>query len=78
MRRTPGIFRARQGRRVLDALNAIRKVAIAATKGSDWGILGYEFEDIETGTATCEGEGDEADPGIPGDRNLWPTSRRQG
>ena len=42
--------------------NAIRKVAVAVVGGSDWGILGYEFTDPETGETTCEGEGD---PGVP-------------
>ena len=66
MRRGAGTFRARIGRRVIDAANAIRKVVISTSIGSDWGILGYEFENPETGTTTCEGEDDEPIPVFQG------------
>lgn len=42
--------------------NAIRRVAIDSSGGSDWGFRGYEFEDPDTGATVCEGEGD---PGVP-------------
>lgn len=66
MRRNSGTFRARAGKRVLEAMNAIRKVVIASTAGSDWGILGYEYENLEDGSTTCEGEGDEPIPVFQG------------
>lgn len=62
MRRNTKTFRQRAARSVLDMRNAIRKVVVSLTGGSDWNVLGYEFEDLETGETTCEGEGD---PGIP-------------
>ncbi len=66
MRRGPQTFRARASRRVLDMANAIRKVAISSSEGSDWGMLGYEFENLEDGSTTCEGEGDDPIPVFQG------------
>lgn len=66
MRRGPKIFGARAGRRVLEMANAIRKVVISSSEGSDWGMLGYEFENLEDGTTTCEGEGDDPIPVFQG------------
>jgi hypothetical protein len=66
MRRGPGTFRARAGKRVLEAMNAIRKVVISTSAGSDWGILGYEFENPDDGSTTCEGEGDDPIPVFQG------------
>ncbi len=66
MRRSSRIFRARQGRGKLEAENAIRKVVVAGTNAADWGLLGYEFTDPETGARICEGEGDEPIPVFQG------------
>ena len=66
MRRSPGTLRKRQGRKRLDQENMVRKVAISTSEGSDWGILGYEFEDPETGETVCEGEGDDPIPVFQG------------
>ena len=53
-------------RKVLDMRNAIRKIVISTSVGSDWGILGYEFEDLTTGSTTCEGEDDDPIPVFQG------------
>ena len=66
MRRSSKTFRTRASRRVLDMANAIRKVVISSTVAADWGILGYEFENLEDGTTTCEGEGDDPIPVFQG------------
>lgn len=65
-RRTTRTFRKRTGRAKLDSENAIRKVSIVAKDGSDWNMLGYEYEDPETGETICEGDGDEPIPVFQG------------
>lgn len=66
MRRRAKTFRARQGRSRLDLRNAIRRVVLGLTGGSDWGIFGYEFTDLETGDETVEGADDDPAPVFQG------------